>query len=143
MAAAREQLAARGCSVLVVTQAQPKWLAHYAERTNWGVPLTCDPERRAYAAFGLERAKWRTFFNPRVLWGYFRAMFRGYRVRTPYAGEDLLQLGGDFVLARDRRVVLARPSADPTDRPSVADVLAALPSAEPMGEERATDGGAG
>lgn len=139
MVAAREQFAARGCSVLVVTQAQPKWLAHYAERTNWGVPLTCDPERRAYAAFGLERAKWRTFFSPRVLWGYFRAMFRGYRVRAPYAGEDLLQLGGDFVLARDRRVVRALRSANPTDRPAVADLLAALPSVEPMGDESAPD----
>lgn len=135
MVAAREQLAARGCSVLVVTQAQPKWLAHYTERTNWGVPLTCDPDRRAYAAFGLERTKWRTFFNPRVLWGYFRAMFRGYRVRAPYAGEDLLQLGGDFVLARDRRVVYARRSANPTDRPAVADLLAALPPLEPSPDE--------
>ncbi len=139
MAAAREQLAARGCSVLVVTQAQPKWLAHYAARTNWGVPLACDPERRAYAAFGLGRAKWRTFFNPRVLWGYFRAMFRGYRVRAPYADEDLLQLGGDFVLAKGLRAVFARPSVNPTDRPTVSDVLAALPSVPPMGDEPAPD----
>lgn len=143
MAAARERLAARGCSVLVVTQAQPKWLAHYAARTNWGVPLACDPERRAYAAFGLERAKWRTFFNPRVLWGYVRAMVRGYRVRLPVAGEDVLQLGGDFVLARDLRVVLARPSVNPTDRPSVSDVLAALPSAEPIRDESGPDAPAG
>jgi AhpC/TSA antioxidant enzyme len=138
VAAARDALAARGCSVLVVAQAQPKWLAHYAARTSWGVPLACDPERRAYAAFGLERAKWRTFFNPRVLWGYFRAMFRGYRVRTPYAGEDVLQLGGDFVLARDLRVVYARPSINPTDRPAVSDVLAALPVSEPNGDESAS-----
>jgi hypothetical protein len=139
VAAARERLAARGCSVLVVTQARPEWLARYAARTNWGVPLTCDPSRRAYAAFGLGRTGWFTFFRPRVLWGYLRGMLRGYRVRAPNAGEDVLQLGGDFVLTKGLRAIYARPSVNPTDRPAVSDVLAALPSGEPIGDEPAPD----
>jgi hypothetical protein len=131
--AARDQLAAAGCSVLVVTQARPEQLARYATRYGWRVPLVADPERAAYRAFGLERTSWLTFFRPRVLWGYFRGMLRGYGVKTPYAGEDVLQLGGDFVLDRERRVVFAYPSIDPTDRPRVPAILTALPKASPAG----------
>jgi hypothetical protein len=136
---AREQLAARGCSVLVVSQAKPEILSLYLSRFKWEVKLVCDPEKAAYTAFGLERTSWLTFFKPRVLWGYFRGMFRGYRVKKPYAGEDLLQLGGDFILTRERKVVFAYPSADPTDRPSLAALLQAIESAKPMGGEPAPD----
>lgn len=127
MDAARDRLAAAGCSVLVVSQAKPESLARYAARSGWGVPLAADPDRAAYRAFGLERTSWLTFFRPRVLLGYFRGMLRGYGVKRPDAGEDLLQLGGDFVLARGGRVVFAHPSTDPTDRSTVAAILAALP----------------
>jgi peroxiredoxin len=72
--AARDQFAARGCSVLVVSQAKPEVLARYVERQKWSAPVVCDPERTAYSAFGLERTRWLTFFKPRVLWGYLRGM---------------------------------------------------------------------
>jgi peroxiredoxin len=124
--AAREKLAAAGCSVLVVTQAKPEQLARYAARAGWHVPLVADPERAAYRAFGLERTSWWVFFHPRVVWGYLRGMFRGYGVKVPYAGEDVLQLGGDFVIDRDLSVVYTYPSADPTYRPSAAALEAAV-----------------
>ena len=139
MNAARDQFAARGCSVLVVTQAKPEVLSLYLSRFRWNVPLVCDPERAAYTAFGLERTGWLTFFRPRVLWGYARGVWKGHRVKKPYAGEDVLQLGGDFVLSRERTLVWAYPSASPTDRPAIADLLAALPSATPMPRDPASD----
>lgn len=133
MDAARERFAAKGCSVLIVSQARPEVLARYLSRFAWRVPLVCDPERAAYRAFGLERTGRLTFFRPRVLWGYLREVLRGAPVRRPYAGEDVLQLGGDFVVARAGRVVFAFRSRDPTARPAVAELLAALPSARPIG----------
>lgn len=136
MDAAREQLAAAGCSVLVVAQAKPEILALYLSRQGWHVPIVSDPERVAYRAVGLERTSWLTFFRPRVLWGYFRGIFRGYGVKKPYAGEDVLQLGGNFILNKRSRVVFAYPSADPTDRPRIADLLRAIASAEPIGSDR-------
>jgi hypothetical protein len=138
--AARARLAAKGCSVLVVSQARPEVLTHFLARVKLGVPVVCDPERDAYRAFGLERTNWLAFFKPGVLWGYFKGMFRGYRVRKPYAGEDLLQLGGDFILSRDLHVVFAHRSVDPTDRPAVTQLLAQLPSATPMSHEHGPDG---
>ena len=139
MDAARDEFAAAGCSVLVVAQAKPEVLSLYLSRQGWHVPLVSDPERAAYRAFGLERTGWLTFFRPRVLWGYFRGMFRGYGVKKPYAGEDVLQLGGDFLLAKDGRVLFAYPSATPTDRPAVSALLEALSSARPMAPDRPSD----
>ena len=139
MDAARDPFAAKGCSVLVVSQATPEVLNLYLSRFRWKVPVVCDPGRVAYAAFGLERTTWLTFFAPRVRWGYFRGMWKGQRVRKPYAGEDLLQLGGDFILSRAGRVIFTYASADPTDRPAVADLLAAVPSVTPIPCERPPD----
>jgi peroxiredoxin len=129
--AARDQFAAAGCSVLVVAQARPEQLARYLARYGWHVPIVSDPERVAYRAFALERTSWLTFFRPRVLWGYLSGMLRGYGVKKPYAGEDILQLGGDFLLDRLGRVVFAYPSANATDRPGVAALLTAIRSATP------------
>lgn len=126
MDAAREVLAAAGCSVLVVVQARPEVLSLYLSRQTWHVPIVSDPDRIAYRAFGLERTGWLTFFKPAVLWKYFRGMIRGYRVRKPYAGEDVLQLGGDFILDKRGRVAFDYPSANPTDRPALAAIRQAL-----------------
>jgi hypothetical protein len=49
-------------------------------------------------------------------------------VKKPNPEEDLLQLGGDFILNRSREIVFAYRSADPTDRPPIADLLAAIPA---------------
>ena len=126
MDSARDELAAAGCSVLVVAQAKPEVLSLYLSRQPWHVPLVSDPDRVAYRAFGLERTGWVTFFKPSVLWKYLRGMFSGYRVKTPYAGEDVLQLGGDFILDRTRRIIFAYQSANPTDRPGLAAIENAI-----------------
>lgn len=139
MDAARDEFAARGCSVLVVSQAKPEVLALYLSRSRWSVPLVCDPSRNAHAAFGLERTGWLTFFKPHVLWGYLREVLRGRRVKRPYAGEDLLQLGGDFILSRERKLLFAYPSADPVDRPVIADLFEAIPSAPPIPRDTPPD----
>ncbi len=131
MVAAREQLAEAGCSVLVVCQAKPETLARHLARRAWPVPFVADPDRAAYRAFGLERTGWLTFLRPGVVWGYLRGMLRGYLLKMPYAGEDVLQLGGDFVLDRAGKVVFAYPSANPTDRPSVRQILDAITPAPP------------
>ncbi|MBN9522400.1 hypothetical protein J0H58_28420 [bacterium] len=133
MAGARDTFAERGCSVLVVVQAKPESLAHYLARRPYGVPVVSGPERVAYRAFGLDRTRWRTFFRPRVLLGYLRGMLRGYALRVPYRDEDVRQLGGDFILKSHGEIVFAYRSADPTDRPSLTTLLAALPSPPPMG----------
>ena len=49
-------------------------------------------------------------------------------LEAPYRGGpgDIHQLGGDFLLDRSGRLMLAHPSTDPADRPTVQQLLDAL-----------------
>ncbi|CAL8317671.1 unnamed protein product [Merluccius merluccius] len=40
---------------------------------------------------------------------------------------DIYQMGGDFVLDEEGKVLLSHPSQHPLDRPAMADILAAMP----------------
>ena len=114
-----------GCNILVVTQARPDVLAGFLVHFPQPVPVVGDPERVAYHAFGLERTSWWTFFRPDVIVRYLKHMFTGQRVRKPYAGEDVRQLGGDFLLNRAGEVIYSYRDPDPTRRPPVAELLRA------------------
>ena len=87
------------------------------------LPTVCDPGRAAYREFGLDRGRWSMFLRPGVLLRYLRLIAAGWRPRPGENGEDVLQLGGDFILSADRRLVYAHRSSDPADRPDAADLL--------------------
>jgi hypothetical protein len=112
----------------VVTQARPGSLAAFLRMDPWPFPVVADPERAAYRAFGLGRTSWWKLLHPASLLHYLRLMFQGWGLRRPTPEEDLLQLGGDFVLAGDGRLVYARRGTA-TDRPPVAELLQAIRSA--------------
>ncbi len=64
--------------------------------------------------------------RPSVLSRYLRLMFRGWWPRKTDKDEDILQLGGDFVIDSGRHLVYAHPSLEPTDRPRVSELLEAV-----------------
>jgi hypothetical protein len=113
---------AAGATVLCVTPSRPVSVAGL----DLPAPVLCDPDRAAYRAFGLEPGGWGMFFRPRVLGRYLRLMFAGWRPHAVAAGEDPRQLGGDFVLSADRRVLFVYRSGDPADRPIVDDLIRPL-----------------
>ena len=115
-----------GGQVLVVSFSRPDQVAAYQRKHPLPFPVVADPERAGYRAFGLGRTSWWNVFRPRVLAGYLRLMLRGGKVERPNEGEDLLQLGGDFVLDGSRRVAFAYRSADPTDRPTPEGLVQAV-----------------
>lgn len=118
-----------GAEVLVVTQARPDVLAASLREQPLPFPTVGDPDRAAYSAFGLERTSWAAIWRPGSLLRYLRLLFRGWGPRRPRAGEDMLQLGGDFVLDREGRLMHAYRSAEATDRPSVEALLIAVRAA--------------
>jgi hypothetical protein len=117
-----------GGEVLAVSFTEPRRLTPYLEKHPLPFPVVADPSRAAYRAFALGSTSWRTFFRGGVLGRYLRLIGRGWLPRAS-AGEDVLQLGGDFVLDREGGVVLAYRSAEPTDRPAVPVLLEALRTA--------------
>lgn len=115
--------------VLVISFDAPRRIGGYCRRHQ--LPFRClpDEQRVAYRAYGLGRASWLRTLTPRALAPYvtlyLRARIAGGR-RPKVEGQDLRQMGGDFVVAPDGRLALAYASHDPADRPSVEQLLAAI-----------------
>ena len=108
-----------GADVLVVTQSRPEVVSVVSPT----LPTVCDPDRTAYRYFGLDRGRWSMFLRWRVLARYLRLVFAGWLPHRGEDGEDMLQLGGDFILSADRRLVYSHRSNDPADRPAVNDLV--------------------
>lgn len=124
-----EEIRQLGGEVLAISFAPPERVAAYVARYPLPFPVLADPQREGYRAFALGRTSWLRMLNPLVILRYFALMVRGWKPWKPDQGDDLLQLGGDFVLDRQRRLVFAHPSNEPTDRPSMQEVLAAVRTA--------------
>lgn len=106
---------------MVVSFADAVRLKQYLRTQVWPFPVLADPDRAAYRGFGLERAGWWKLLRPRVWLVYLRLILRGWLPRP--AHEDVRQLGGDFVVDRTGKVIYAHRSTDPTDRPSIDELL--------------------
>ena len=110
-------------AVVVIAFSAPEHVAAYQRDRLAPLPVLIDEERVAYRAYGLGRGSVWTVWGPKVWWAYLRLIRSGRRFRWPT--DDTLQLGGDFVVGRDGRLQYVLQSADPDDRPSVDDLIAA------------------
>ena len=106
-------------------------LADFADELDVPIMLASDPQREAYRAYGLTSGRFWQIWGTQTLAAYLRLLFRGRRLKIPRRGDDLSQLGGDFVLGprradEGRTLWYARPSHHPADRPSAAELLEAI-----------------
>ena len=111
---------AQKIGIVLVSFAAPELAAHWQDATQFPFPLLLDPERRAYKAFGLGSsvlAAW----HPKMFLYYFRLLAKGRKL-MPVKG-DPYQLGGDFLVNQRGQILFAHPSAEPSDRPSVLELL--------------------
>jgi alkyl-hydroperoxide reductase/thiol specific antioxidant family protein len=119
-----DELRARGVHVVAISMSRPETLTRYRASRPLPFPIFADPERKVYAALGLGRTSWARFLRPGVIWRYLKMVAAGAKVRRVPEGEDALQTGGDFLVAADGRVLWEYRSDDPTDRPTVEQLLA-------------------
>jgi len=112
-----------GGNVLVVSFAPPDHVARYVKEFPLPFPVVSDPQLAAYKMLAMKRASFFTFLKPSVLGHYLKHMLHGWKPKMPWQGEDPFQLGGDFVLDKNGRVVFAHPCKDPSDRPSAAELV--------------------
>lgn len=111
--------------MLVVSFGTEFWVRAWLEQTQAPFPLLLDPERAAYRAYGLQRSMARAW-GLRSGWYYFKAVVFQRRRFISSHGDDTGQMGGDFIIDCHGVLRLTHPSRDPTDRPSVEQLLAAL-----------------
>lgn len=120
----KDTLERLGAVVLAVTFEAPNEVAEFARREKLPFPLLIDPGRRAYQAFGLRRARLAKTLTWATARYYLKALLHGHLPRRTHG--DVGQLGGDFVLDPEGRVVFARPSEGPADRPTPEEIIQAV-----------------
>lgn len=98
--------------------------ARYAAETELPWPVLVDRDRELYRAYGMARGSWRDIWNLATLRAYAGLLARGQRLRK--SGSDVRQLGGDVLIGPDGCVHLCHVSAEPTDRPAVSELIAAV-----------------
>ncbi|MGH7845376.1 MAG: SelL-related redox protein, partial [Candidatus Binatia bacterium] len=86
-------------------------------------------ERAAYRYFELERLPWRRVFSPSTLKFYAGVLLQGRKIES-YGRDDYRQSGGDFIVDGTGKILFARRSHDPADRPTVQELLAAVSEAK-------------
>ena len=111
-------------AVAVVAFSAPTRVAAYQRDRLAPLPVLIDEDRAVYRAYGLGRGSVWTVWGSKSWWAYLRLIRRGRKLQRPT--EDTLQLGGDFVVGRDGRLMYTYRSAHPDDRPPVDDLLAAV-----------------
>ncbi len=120
LAAAWPGLQAKNLALAIVTQAAPAEAKVFCEQRAPGLLCLADPERKAYTAYGLERASlWQTFLSLHV-WRSNRhlRLTRGWSTEWPPKGQDAMQMAGVFVIAPDGRIRLPYYYDDIADHPS-------------------------
>lgn len=119
------ELQAAHTDVVTVAFDSLYWSQVWLQETASPFPFLHDPERAAYQAYGLESSLLRSW-SLSTLWYYLKAVGQGRQ--TFGQRGDTHQLGGDFIIDQHGLIQLAHPSREPTDRPSLADILAVLQS---------------
>ncbi len=123
------ELERRHTSVLVVSFGAPALVEALRVQLALPFPVAVDADRRVYQAYGMARGSAWRIWHPRTLWRYLSLRLRGARRQRAHDGDDLHQLGGDFVIDDDGVLRLCHASARPDDRPPIAALLAACPRA--------------
>lgn len=112
--------------VAVVTFTDPARLTAYREHLEIDVTVVSDVDRRLYHALGLVRGSRRHVWSLGTLRQYWRLLRAGRRLQ--WTRDDIRQLGGDVVIGADRTIVKIFRPTTPDARPSVDELLAALPT---------------
>lgn len=116
----RERIMAAGLNIAVVMQGSPEMTGVFAQAFAPGLMCLSDQERKAYKAYGLERGDlFQTFLNPKVWAAVSRSRRKGFKVETPPAGQDAMQMSGTFIISRKGNIELPYYYDDIADHPPV------------------------
>jgi peroxiredoxin len=118
---ASPQINGKNLGLVIITMGSPEEAKIFCAERAPGVVCLSDSERKAYQAYGLERANvWQSFLSLNV-WRSNRRLKkeRGWNTDLPPKGQDALQMAGTFVIAPDGRIRLPYYYDDIADHPDV------------------------
>lgn len=117
--------------VVLITFTDPENLDTYEREHDLPFPVLIDTHRAAYRAYGLGRGSLRRIWGWRAARRYLEILRAEGFDNLQKPTEDTRQLGGDFIVGADGTLVYAFWGEGPDDRPSVDQLIAALPASRP------------
>jgi len=130
---ALESIASAGATTVAVGQAEPERSRAVAGRRGYAFPVLSDPERVAYAAFGLLDGPVPTILHDEPWSAGDRAkadrMTASRRGTERALVDHTWQLPGEFVIARGGRIVLTHRAQTCEDFPATGVLLGAVAAA--------------
>ena len=118
------EIKAKGAEVVAISFEPRDRLFQLTRQLQLPFPVLSDPERDVYFAYSLSRGSLLRIFSPRTIWTYLKHFAR--QRRYEHAASDWRQIGGDFILDAEGSVLYEFRGQTPSDRPSVASLIAAL-----------------
>ena len=141
----RSQIEAKGLGVAIVTQGEPEPSRVFGEKRAPGLKLLCDPQRKAYAAYGLAHGTLtQTLLSPKI-WTSNNNLARtkGYKAELPPPGQDAFVMSGVFIIGTDGRIRLPYYYDSIADHPDASLLLDGFlstgwdrPFNEPLGPKK-------
>lgn len=129
-----------GAKLAVVGQGTPAEAAAFARELALPFPVLADPDREAFAAYGLIEGGPGAFLHPTAAIRVVRALLRGAGFGRPVGST--WQLPGAFVIDHEGVVRFAKPALHAADTPSTDDLLQAVRGAQTTPFRGATGNGA-
>jgi peroxiredoxin len=103
----KDQLAQAGLHMAVVTQGTVTATLAFCQQYAPATLCLADPDRKAYAAYKLERGNlFQTVLSPAIWQAVRQAEKKGYHLEPPPPGQDALQMSGLFIIGTDGRIRL-------------------------------------
>ena len=96
-----------GARLVIVGQGEPHRAAWYAEKFKIPCPILCDPDERAYKAYGLlEMSPWLLLGKEKPDDGYLHKVMQKHRDMGRPVADNPFLLPGEFVVSARGRLVL-------------------------------------
>lgn len=120
-------MSAWGCSVVVVTFGEILGAQQWLRDTKCAFPYYTNPDATLYKMLGLKR-RTEPVWNCLSLSYYASALVAGVTLpkATEFGKDDPHQMGGDFIVNKSGKLLMAYHSKIPSDRPSVEMIKDAL-----------------
>ncbi|XP_056152406.1 uncharacterized protein LOC130126800 [Lampris incognitus] len=119
-------LDARSLRVVVVSFGCQEGAQHWLQETGCRYDMLLDPHRKLYSTLGLGSSLKKVLnFNNMLLYGEYLLANMEFPRGLPTIQDDMFQLGGDFIVDEQGRLLFSHRCQSPIDRPSLKDILAA------------------
>lgn len=116
-----------GCRVVIISFGQEEGAKDWLLQTKTKLHLYLDSDRTLYSKFGLARSVVKVW-SMKTIHYYAAQKAQGRNLPSALVGveDDPLQMGGDFTLDSERKLVMSYPCKNPSDRPSIQHITSKL-----------------